>query len=136
MTRSEQNKLSAKAEVILMGIHQSVEDMDEAVFMIAYILRVGGKTQSIRENAQEEAEKVIDRALQYCQGNAEIAYIGTSRVLNMPCINLVIDTKDEELDVTSENGALTWVENLDYPDCSELGYCFFEKKLKGLCRIA
>ena len=34
------------------------------------------------------------------------------------------------------SGSLAWVENLEYPDCSELGYVFFENQNGKVRRIA
>jgi hypothetical protein len=42
---------------------------------------------------------------------------------DMKCIT-VIEEKPRNLE--TDDGVLCWVENLTAPDCSELGYCFFE----------
>lgn len=39
-------------------------------------------------------------------------------------------------DITSEDGVIAYVYNCNYPDCSELGYVFFEEQNGKLRRVA
>ena len=122
MTTARENKWSADAEVAMMGISVPVENEEHLKYMIEYITMVFDKL--------ETAEKILKNAVnKYNSENLKVTYICAN---STECGTMLTFAREE--DITSEDGVLAWVENLDYPDCSELGYTFFERDRNGFIR--
>ena len=53
-------------------------------------------------------------------------------------LSLPMKTEEDrgEFDIFDCDGVLSYVYNFDAPHCSELGYAYFEKRAKGIVRIA
>lgn len=127
---SIKNVLSAKAEAILMGLMQPVEDNAEAEFICDYICTV------LRE-LDTTGEEILKLATQYAKG-ATVKYIHIGRIQGFKMLTLVLKpktSKAKEIKLESRNGVFSYVYNFDAPDLSELGYTFFRKTPKGFSRI-
>lgn len=135
MTSARENKWAADAEMCMQGYVIEVQGEDHAKFMTGYILNtlygeredadyLIGKASEIVQNAQDK----------YASKTREVSYMTVSRLMGeFIVLTFVVDKKP----LTKKNGDLTsvgnlcWVENLDAPECSELGYCYFKKNSFG-----
>lgn len=119
-TQAEMNKLNAKAEAILMGMTQPVDSNEEAQYICDYIARV--------LECEVTGEEIIRLATRYAKGY-QIRYINVSVVMGMRMLCLPLtETRNSELKLYHTDGVFSYVYNFDAPDCSELGYAFFDKK--------
>lgn len=118
-------ELGAKAELALMGIVTPVRDKDNVIYMIDYINRVLGITDVSGEEIYAQATEFIKPKMTGIVGISACTMLGGEcRVVNI----VFKDHKDTKFKLDDQDGVLTYVYNYDWPDCSELGYCFFEKK--------
>lgn len=135
---AQQSKWNADAEATMMGFCVAVQSEEHLTHMTGYILHtLSGqyyydeeeKTKEVVENATRKYNSDKDKSIKYITCNSTM--FGT-------CITFV--RSKGELTLKSgkmkNSGSLAWVENLDAPDCSELGYVFFEKRNGKVCRIA
>ena len=84
-------------------------------------------------------EEVLQQAFEYIEDETtQITHIGLSTLDDMVMLTLPLKTAEEieetGYDLDSEDGQFCYCYNLTYPDCSELGYCFFEKGVSGFKR--
>lgn len=122
----------AKAEAILMGMTLPVEE-EELNNITAYILSVI-KGVDFDDTVKAEATTVLFNAYKYNSENTPISHISVSTT---PFGRMITFVRDEEMQVLeTPEGVLAYVYNVDYPDCSELGYVFFEKRAGTYRRIA
>ena len=122
-------ELNAKAELALMGIVTPIRDKDNIVYMIDYINKTLGMTDMSGEEIYDEATRYTDDKETMIIGlSCSTILGGECRVLNV----LMKDIKDTKFHLDTDEGVLCHVHNYDWPDCSELGYCFFQKK-SGNC---
>lgn len=132
MKNNETRKWGAKAEVILMGMTLPVESIEEVKFITTYILSVINGVDD--DTAKTEAEEVFNLVNKYNSENTPISHISVSTT---PFGRMITFVRDEEMQVLeTPEGVLAYVYNVDYPDCSELGYVFFEKRAGTYRRIA
>lgn len=132
MKNNETRKWGAKAEVILMGHALPVENNEEVKFITAYILSVIKGVDD--DTAETEAEEVFNLVNKYNSENTPITHISVNTT---PFGKMITFVRDEEMQVLeTPEGVLAYVYNVDYPDCSELGYVFFEKRAGTYRRIA
>ncbi len=128
MTNYLKNKYSTESELALMGhliqLGLMAGNKEEAIFILDYICQVlGVKTDEVN------GESIYERAMAYCDEGTKVAGISTSRIMGEDrVINIVLKTKDEEVDFASEEGCFCYVYNIDDDWCSEYGYSFFEKE--------
>ena len=118
----------SKAEMILMGFTLSVENNEEAKYIIDYILKV--------MNSSETADTVIEKASKHCK-DMEIKAINTSTVMGDSHLAFAIKTSEDEYEfnLVDEDGTFCFVYNISNPELSELGYCFFENQHGKVRRI-
>lgn len=132
MTKLEQSKASSKAELILMGMVQNVNSIEEATFILDYIATV------LKQDFK--GQNVIDKATQFST-NAEIKHIGIAQSEDMTLINLTLITDEDRennntYDLFDPDGVFGYVYNIECPDCSELGYSYYKETRTGAKRIA
>lgn len=139
---SENNKWNADAEMSMMGFPIVVESTAHLTHMVRYCLKVlksdcypdneslNYRTNEIVANATTKYNSSKDKSIKWFVVNT-LAYDGAV---------LMTFVRDKGALTTStgrakSSGILAWVENLDYPDCSELGYVFFAVKNGKTVRI-
>ena len=121
MTR-QQSKWNADAEAAMMGFTVPVQSEEHLKHITGYVIHT---LQGMFNypNAEAKTAEVVENALH--RYNSERTMVKFFNVTSTHCgVHLTFVRDDEKL--TSKNGVLAWVENLDYPDCSELGYVFFD----------
>lgn len=128
MTKHE-TMLATKAEMIMMGKVMEVKE-DDLTFLVEYILQALDEKDST-------ADEIVEAAHKFNSKNQPITHM----VANNSGFGVLLTfVRDEEVtkstDLTNEDGVLCYVYNLDYPDCSELGYSYFENKDNFYSRIA
>lgn len=117
-------ELNAKAELAMMGVVTPIRDKDNIVYMIDYINKTLGLTDMSGEEIYDEATRYTDDKETMIIGlSCSTILGGECRVLNV----LMKDIKDTKFKLDTDDGVLCHVHNYDWPDCSELGYCFFKK---------
>lgn len=137
MTSARENKMAADAEMCMNGFVIPVESELHAQFIVDYILHVLFPDEV---DTDTKAEELVRTAMtRYASKKPrEVRYITVSSSHFGRLLTFVVDknrlTKANG-DATM-NGNLCWVQNLDHPDLSELGYCFFKKKNGKVVRFA
>lgn len=122
--------LDGKAEVALMGWVTPVRDKDNIIYILDYISNVINGNKS-GQNIYNVATEFINLDKTYIIG------ISCSTVYGMPCINIVFkDVENTSFKLNDPEGVLTYTYNLSDTECSELGYCYYERKGYAYHRIA
>lgn len=126
------SKWNADAEMSMMGYTIAIESEEHLTYLVKYVLNtlkgeyfydLEEKTEEIVESATRKYRSGKDKSIQWFAINATA--FGT-------CLTFVRDKGAP----TKRNGVLAWVENLDAPDCSELGYVFFQNVNGKVRRVA
>ena len=134
----QQYKWNADAEMAMMGFTVAVESEEHLTHMVKYVLftvmdehtcNLHDKTKEVVESATRKYRSGKDKSISWFTTNATA--FGT-------CLTFVRDKGALTLKSgkMKNSGSLAWVENLDAPDCSELGYVFFESVNGKIRRIA
>lgn len=134
----QQSKWNADAEMAMMGFTIAVQSEEHLIHMVKYTLNtlkveyaydLDAKTKEVVENATSKYRSGKDKSISWFTTNATM--FGTF-------LTFVRDKGDLTLKSgkMKSRGSLAWVENLDAPDCSELGYVFFENRNGKVRRIA
>ena len=132
------SKWNANAEASMMGFTVSIESEEHLAYLVKYVLNtlksefsydVEEKTKEVVENATRKYRSGKDKSIQWFTCNS--TRFGT-------CLTFVRDKGALTLKSgkMKQSGSLAWVENLEYPDCSELGYVFFENRNGRVVRVA
>lgn len=121
--------LNAKAEVALMGLTVQILDRENMEYVLDYISKVVGNTEMTGKEIYEEATKYTNPK------DTEPVGLCCCRVLGMPTVTIIFKDKGKSLKLDSPNGVLCHVHNYVDSICSELGYCFFERKGPSYHRI-
>lgn len=119
-------ELATRCEMALRGVAVTIKK-EEVKDAISYIASAIGT----RVNADE----VFDTMFQYCSKGYECGHLVCNTIEDMYCMSITIKTQGEKYDLTDEDGVLCSVYNFTFPDCSELGYCFFKEKNGYVRRI-
>lgn len=138
MTTTIQNKWNADAEASMMGFTVAIESEEHLTHLVKYVLttlsgqylyNIENKTEEVVENAIRKYNSGKDKSVHWFTCNCTM--FGT-------CLTFVRDKGALTLKSgkMKASGSLAWVENLDAPDCSELGYVFFENVNGKVRRIA
>lgn len=125
-------EIYTKCELAMMGKTIPVESNEEAVVMTDYILKTIWSSFPHLENKTSGEEVINDGVNRY--GTNKIKYITTSRLLGeFLVITYALDDGEEPFpeDLATDEGVLCYVYNINAPELSELGYCFFQKKSDG-----
>lgn len=124
-------ELNAKAEIALMGITVQVLDRENMEYVLDYIAKVLNCTEMTGEEIYDEAVQYVDLEETVPVGlSCSTLFGGEFRV-----VNIIFKDKGKALRMTDPDGVLCHVHNFDAPDCSELGYAFFERKGSSYHRI-
>lgn len=121
-----ENMWNAHAEVMMMGHTLPVDSVEHLTHLVAYVYGHLFKLEDFAE-AKEQAKMIIEKATTWCNSNnTPISHVTVNRTVFGTMLTFVRDEEMESL--TSQDGVLTYVYNLDAPDCSELGYAYFEQE--------
>ena len=132
---------NAQAEIALMGTAVAIDSEDQLRYIVEYALNVlrpiddpnrdsnEGRANEIVDNATTKYNSSKDKSIKYFVVNSS------------PFGVLLTFVRDKKNPVKKNgdpiaSGTLAWVENLDAPDCSELGYVFFSSQSGLLRRIS
>ena len=134
------SKWNADAEMSMMGFPIAVESTAHLTHMVRYCLKVL-KSEDYREDATlnyRTNQIVADAQNKYNSSkDKSIKWF----VVNDSMFGVMMTFVRDKGELTLKNGKmkssgiLAWVENIDAPDCSELGYVFFENKNGKTVRI-
>ena len=119
-------ELNAKAELALMGRVVQILDRENMEYVLDYIAKVLNCTEMTGAKIYDEATKYTDPKETEPVGlSCSTLFGGEMRV-----VNIIFKDKGKSLKLDDPDGVLCHVHNFDAPDCSELGYCFFERRGK------
>ena len=137
---AQQSKWNADAEMSMRGYPIAVESNEHLTHMVNYVLLVlksdiygdcqyrEARAKEIVENATLKYNSDKDKSIKWFVVND-----------SMFGVMMTFTRRKGELTLKSgkmkSGGILAWVENIDAPDCSELGYVFFEKRNGKTVRI-
>lgn len=135
---TQQSKWNADAEASMMGYTVAIESEEHLTHIVKYVLKVLGSEYSY--DLEEKTKEVVENATRkYRSGkDKSIYWFTTNATMFGTCLTFVRDKGALTLKSgkMKSMGSLAWVENLDAPDCSELGYVFFESVCGKVRRIA
>ena len=126
----QQSKWNADAEAALMGFTVAVESEEHLSHLVGYVLYTLSGMLDYPIDEDEKTEEVVFNATQKYNSSKDKS-VKWFTVNNTPCGTFLTFVRDKgALTLKSgkmkNSGSLAWVENLEYPDCSELGYVYFE----------
>lgn len=137
---AQQSKWNADAEMSMRGYPIAIESTEQLTHMVKYCLQVlKGEDYREVQNLNHRAKEIVDNA-QFKYNSSKDKSIKWFVVNDsMFGVMMTFVRSKGELTLKSgkmkQGGILAWVENIDAPDCSELGYVFFEKKNGKTVRI-
>jgi len=134
MTKSE---ISARAEASLMGMFVPVKGDAEVIKGLLNYFDVFFK------NANQpgiDSDEVLRLAFRYVEDKTTvITHIAVNTLDDMVLITLPLKTAEEIAErgykLDSKDGEFCFCYNATYPDCSELGYSYFNKDDLGYRRV-
>lgn len=135
------SKWNADAEMSMMGYPIAVESVAHLTHMVRYCLKVlksdiykdneslNFRTNEIVADAMNKYNSSKDKSIKW--------FVVNDSAYGFIMMTFVRDKGELTLKSgkMKSGGILAWVENIDAPDCSELGYVFFEKKNGKTVRI-
>lgn len=124
-----QKKWNAQAELALMGFTIPVDSDEQLKHLIGKTLFVLKQTED-----DEAVQEIFDGCYKYNSDNAKVTHFTVNSTHFGVMLTFVRDK--EMTDITTQDGVLAYVHNLDCPMCSELGYVFFEQSGSKIHRIA
>lgn len=134
------SKWNADAEASMMGFPIAVESTAHLTHMVRYCLKVlksdvyrtdadlNYRTNQVVADAQSKYNSLKDKTIKWFVVNDSDFGVMMTFVRDSKSLTL----KNGKM---RASGVLAWVENIDAPDCSELGYVYFEKKNGKTVRI-
>ncbi|MBR5199417.1 MAG: hypothetical protein IKW20_06265 [Bacteroidales bacterium] len=134
------SKWNADAEMSMMGFPIPVESTAHLTHMVKYCLKVlKSDTYQTENDFNYRTNEIVDSAMNKYNSSKDksIKYF----VVNDSMFGVMMTFVRDKGELTLKsgkmkaNGILAWVENIDAPDCSELGYVFFEKRNGKTVRI-
>lgn len=128
----QQSEWNADAEAAMMGFTVTVQSEEHLKHITGYVIHTLQGMFSY-PNAEAKTAEVVENALHKYNSEGTAVKFFTTNATAFG-VNLTFVRDDEKL--TSKNGVLAWVENLDCPDCSELGYVFFDNVKGKVRRVA
>lgn len=118
-------ELNAVSETILMGCAHTFTDPEELNYCYQYVMKV-----ATGEKCSTTPREVVPSYFK-----DEPAGLCVNTILGMRMIAIMLKGKRaKSLNPCKPSGVLCYVQNLDAPDLSEGGYCFFEKNAAGIIR--
>ena len=133
------SKWNADAEMSMQGFPIIVESADHLKHMVKYCLDVLKSYYYPDEvSLTTRTNEIVDNAINK-YNSAKNKVVNYFVVNDSPYGVMMTFVRDKSLTLKSgkmkPSGVLAWVENIDAPDCSELGYTFFETTMGKTRRI-
>ena len=136
----QQSMWNADAEMSMRGYPIPVESTEHLTYMVKYCLKtLKSDTYLDDESISNRAEEIVENATnKYRSGKDKSVYWF---VVNDSMFGVMMTFVRQKGELTLKSGKMksmgiyAWVENIDYPDCSELGCVFFEKRNGKTVRI-
>ena len=132
------SKWNVDAEMSMMGFTIKIESEEHLTYLVKYVLNT--LKSEFSYDVEEKTKEVVENATRkYRSGkDKSISWFTTNSTMFGTCLTFVRDKGALTLKSgkMKASGSLAWVENLEYPDCSELGYVFFEDTNGKIRRIA
>lgn len=132
------SKWNTDAEMSMMGFTIQIESEEHLSYLVQYVLNT--LKSEFSYDVEEKTKEVVESATRkYRSGkDKSISWFTTNATQFGTCLTFVRDKGALTLKSgkMKNSGSLAWVENLEYPDCSELGYVFFESQNGKIRRIA
>lgn len=128
------NKVHAitKGELVLMGITTPIDNNEEAIEVLNYVQKVLGASFPI---VMEDSKKIVNDYI--CQYRPNVVKHMVANMINdMIMITFTLDDGEQTFPdrLDSEYGVFSYVYNVTYNDCSEMGYTFFKMDKDGIYR--
>ena len=134
----QQSIWNADAEAAMMGFTVAIESEEHLTHLVKYVLKT--LQSEFCYNTEEKTTEVVENATRkYRSGKDKSVHWFTCNCTRFgTCLTFVRDKGALTLKSgrMKNSGSLAWVENLEYPDCSELGYVFFENVNGKVRRVA
>lgn len=126
------SKWNADAEMSMMGFPIAVESRDHLLYMVRYCLKVlKSDVYRTDDDLNYHSDRIVADAY-HKYNSAKNKVVHHFVVNDSPYGVMMTFSRDKSLTLKSgkmkQSGVLAWVENIDAPDCSELGYTFFETR--------
>lgn len=137
---AQYSKWNADAEMSMRGYPIAIESTEQLTHMVNYVLLVlksdiygdcqyrEARAKEIVANATTKYNSDKDKSIKWFVVNDSMFGVMMTFVRSKGELTL----KSGKM---KSSGVLAWVENIDAPDCSELGYVFFEKKNGKTVRV-
>lgn len=134
------SKWNADAEMSMMGFPIAVESTEHLTHMVKYCLKVLKDVYPDPESFESRVTEIVENATSKYRTPKKDKSIYWFVVNSSQFGVLMTFVRSKGALTTStgrmkSSGILAWVENLDYPDCSELGYVFFAVKNGKTVRV-
>ena len=126
----QQSKWNADAEAAMRGFTVAVESEEHLTHMTGYVIHTLSGILDYPIDEDEKTKEVVFNATQKYNSSKDksVKWFTCNSTMFGICLTFVRDKSKLTLKSGKMNprGSLAWVENLDAPDCSELGYVYFE----------
>lgn len=137
------SKWNADAEMSMMGFPISIEGTAHLLHLVHYVLKVLKSDVYLDEDSlRDRTIEIVDNSQnKYNGGNKDksIKWFVVNQLAYDGAVLMTFVRDKHDLTLKSgkmrPSGILAWVENIDAPECSELGYVFFEKKNGKTVRV-
>lgn len=137
---AQQSKWNADAEMSMRGYPIAVQSNEHLTHMVRYCLK------TLKSDCYQDDESLDARTAEIVE-NATLKYNSNKDksvywyVVNDSMFGVMMTFVRSKGELTLKSGKMkpagiyAWVENIDAPDCSELGCVFFEKRNGKTVRI-
>ena len=131
---------NAQAEIAMMGTAVAIDTEEQLKYIVEYVLHVLRPVDAEIDDTEEHAAEIVENATRKYNSSKDksIKYF----VVNSTDFGVLLTFVRDKRNPVKKNGdpiaagTLAWVENLNAPDCSELGYVSFSSKSGLLRRIS
>lgn len=129
----QQSQWNADAEMSMQGYTIPVQSKEHLTHLVKYTLNTLKGLYDPDMDVEQRATEIVDNACNnYNSDKEEVRYF-TVNNSNFGTLMTFVRDKDK---LTSSKGVLAWVENLDAPYCSELGYVYFQEVRGKVRRVS
>ena len=142
MRKFDNGEWNAQAEIAMMGTAIAIDSEDQLRYIVEYALNTLRPVYSgdLPEDLTPRVDEIVDNATTKYNSSKDksIKYF----VVNSSPFGVLLTFVRDKKNPTKKDGSpvasgtLAWVENLDAPDCSELGCVFFSSQSGLLRRIS
>lgn len=122
--------LNAMSELALMGVCVSVSGEENLAYCLDYISKVLNTDYMTGKQILDEAQRYTDKS-----ETTPVGLCISTIMQEMICVAIIFKDNGVPLRLDDPDGVLCHVHNFTAPDCSELGYCFFERRGQFYHRI-